>query len=165
MSKNITICFRTSEDLRNELEIIAKEERRSVSSTIETILCKLIEDRREEKRVKEEKRRYPRKTVTVPALVRELGSDDKTVQAGIVLDISLGGLQISIPNDYQYDIREDRETSRISIIFTLPDSKRPLTMQCIPKCVHPTDSETRVGLSFVDTDFASHQALQNYLVH
>lgn len=165
MSKNITICFRTSEDLRNELEIIAKEERRSVSSIIETILHKFIEDRTEDKRVKAEKRRYPRKTLTVPALVRELGSDDQTAQAGIVLDISLGGLQISIPNDYQYDIREDRETSRISIVFTLPDSKRPLTMQCIPKRVHPADSQTIVGLSFIDTDFASQQTLQNYLVH
>jgi hypothetical protein len=165
MNKSVTICFRTSEGLRNELETIAKEERRSISSTIETILYKFTEDRGKEKRLRDEKRRYPRKAVSMPALIRRNGADEKTLQAGIILDVSLGGLQISIPNYYHYDIRKDGETSRISIVFTLPDGKIPLTMHCVPKRVQPSDSETRVGLSFVDTDFASHQALQNYLVH
>jgi hypothetical protein len=165
MIRTITICFRTSEDLRSALERISKEERRSVSSTIENILFKHLADRRDYQRAQEDKRRYPRKMVTVPALVREIGSDDKTLQAGIVLDLSLGGLQISLPDNYRYDVREDKETSRISIIFTLPDSKRPLTMQCVPNRVYPSDSETRIGAYFIDTDFASHQALQNYLVH
>jgi len=145
--------------------MISKEERRSVSSTIENILFNHLADIKDYKRAQEDKRRYPRKCVTVPALVRELGSDDKTLQAGIVLDLSLGGLQISLPDNYQYEIREDSDKSRISIIFTLPDSKRPLTMQCVPNRVYPSDSETRIGASFVDTDFTSHQALQNYLVH
>jgi hypothetical protein len=165
MKKNIMICFRANEDLRSSLEMISKEERRSVSSMIENILYRYLEDRKEYKRVQEDKRRFPRKSLAVPALVRALGSEDTTMQAGIVLDVSLGGLQISLPDNYQYDIREDREASRISIVFTLPDSKRPLTMQCVPKRAHPSDSETKIGASFVDTDFASYQALQNYLLH
>jgi len=40
MSKNFTICFRTSKKLRKALEKIAADERRSISSTIENIIYK-----------------------------------------------------------------------------------------------------------------------------
>jgi hypothetical protein len=165
MSKSIMICFRTTEQLRDAIEVIAKEERRSVSATIEKILYKYLEERKDYKPVKQENRRYPRKMLTAPALIREIGSENISQQVGIVVDISLDGLQISIPDNYQYDIREDRENSRISIVFTLPDCKRPITMECVPKRTYPSESETRIGASIVDTDFASYQALQNYLVH
>jgi hypothetical protein len=165
MSKGIMICFRTSEKLRDAIDVIAKEERRSVSATIEKILYKHLEESTGNKPVPEENRRYPRKTVTAPALIRDLGSENTSQQAGIVVDISLDGLQVSIPDNFQYDIREDRENSRISIVFTLPDCKRPITMECEPKRTYPAGSETRIGASIVDTDFASYQAIQNYLVH
>ena len=165
MNKNITICFRASEDLRSALEMISKAERRSLSSMIENILYAYLESRKEYKQVREDKRRFPRKSLAVPALIRDLGSADTTMQAGVVLDLSLGGLQISLPDNYQYEISEDKEASRISIVFTLPDSKRPLAMQCVPKRVYPYEGATTIGASFIDTDFASQQALQNYLVH
>lgn len=165
MSKSIMICFRTSEELRDAIEVIAKEEKRSVSSMIEKILYKHLEERKDYKPVQQENRRYPRKMLTAPALIRELGSEKTTPQVGIVVDISLDGLQISIPDNYQYEIQEDRETSRISIVFALPDCRRPITMQCVPKRMYPSGSETRIGVSLVDTDFASCQALQNYLVN
>jgi hypothetical protein len=165
MSKSIMICFRTSEELRDAINVIAKEERRSVSATIEKILYKHLEERKVYKPVLQENRRYPRKMITAPALIRELGSENTSTQVGIVVDISLDGLQISIPDTYQYDIQEDKETSRISIVFALPDYKRPITMQCVPKRMYPSGSDTRIGASLVDADFASYQALQNYLVH
>ena len=159
------ICFRTSEELRDAIEVIAKEERRSVSSTIEKILYKHLEERKTYKPIQQEKRRYPRKMITAPALIREFGSENTSPKVGIVVDISLNGLQISVPDTYQYDIQEDRETSQISIVFALPDYARPITMQCLPKRLDPSGSEIRIGESLVDTDFASYQALQNYLVH
>jgi hypothetical protein len=165
MSKSIMICFRTSVELRNAIEVIAKEERRSVSATIEQILYRHLEERKEYKPVQQENRRYPRKMITVPALIRNLGAENTSPHVGIVVDISLDGLQFSIPDNYQYDIQEDKENSRISIVFALPDYKRPITMQCVPKRIYPAGSETRIGASLVDTDFASYQALQNYLVH
>ena len=41
--RDITICFRTSEDLRKELERISTSERRSLSSLIENILYDYME--------------------------------------------------------------------------------------------------------------------------
>jgi hypothetical protein len=165
MSKSIMVCFRTTEELRDAIEAIAKEERRSLSSTIEKILYKHLEERKVYKPAQQENRRYPRKMITAPALIRELGSENGLPQVGIVVDISLDGLQISIPDSYQFDTRESKEASRISIVFALPDYKRPITMHCVPKRMYPSGSETRIGATLVDTDFASYQALQNYLVH
>lgn len=165
MSKSIMICFRTSEELRNAIEVIAKEEKRSVSAMIEKILYKHLEERKDYKPVQHENRRYPRKMLTAPALIRELSSENTSQQVGIVVDISLDGLQISVPDHYNYDIREEREASKISIVFTLPDYKRPITMQCVPKRAYPAGGDTRIGASIIDTDFASYQAIQNYLLH
>lgn len=166
MSKSIMICFRTSEELRDAIEMIAKSEKRSVSATIEQILYKHLEQRNDFKPEQQENRRYPRKMLSAPALISELGSENRAPQVGIVVDISLDGLQISIPDNCQHQLQEDSENSRISIVFTLPDYKRPITMQCVPKRIYPSGSgETRVGASLVDADFASYQALQNYLVH
>ncbi|MCX5813131.1 MAG: PilZ domain-containing protein [Proteobacteria bacterium] len=168
MGKNITICFRTSEDLRNELKKISKEERRTLSSTIETIIYQYLQNGKKDQNMNEEKRRYPRKQVSLPALVSKPGSNDHTIQAGIVLDLSLNGIQVSIPNNYKYSIQENAEngdTPKISIIFTLPDSKKLLTMQCTPRHVYNSKDETNIGANFVDTDFAGCQTLQSYLIN
>lgn len=165
MNKSIMICFRTSEELRDAIDAIAKKEKRSVSATIEMILYKHLEERKDYKPAQQENRRYPRKTLTAPALIRKFGSDNTSPQVGIIVDISLDGLQISIPDNSQHEIQEDREAARISIVFALPDYKRPISMQCVPKRMYPSGSETRIGASLVDTDFASYQALQNYLVN
>jgi hypothetical protein len=164
-NKNVTICFRTTDDLRGALEKISAEQRRSVSSTIEMILYDHVAQREDMRQTQSEKRRYPRKPVAVPALVTDADAQQKQVHAGIVLDISLGGLKISIPDTYQFEVEEDKENARISIVFTLPDSKRPLAVKCVPEHVYRTDGDTMIGASFADTDFASYQALQNYLIN
>ena len=38
MKRNITICFRTDTEIRNSLRKLAEDERRSLSSVIETII-------------------------------------------------------------------------------------------------------------------------------
>ena len=161
MAKAITICFRTSEHLRNALENISVEDRRSLSSTIENILYTYIEEKKGLKLVQEENRRYPRKSVSVPALL----SFNNETSAGIVLDISLGGLQISIPSGYQLEIKEDEENSRISVVFTLPEIKKPLSVQCVPEHIVHSNGETTMGVSFADTGFVNYQTIQDYLIN
>jgi hypothetical protein len=165
MTKNVLICFRASSNLRNSLEKIAQEHRRSVSSTIENILYRFLEEKKGAVKPEEERRRYPRKKVTAPVLISQQGHGFEIPQAGILLDISLGGLQISISNTYQLEVTEDKEHARISIAFTLPTVKQALTIQCVPKHMYHSDGEITVGASFINTDFASYQTLQNYLIN
>jgi hypothetical protein len=153
--RDTVICFRTSEDLRNALEKLSETDRRSLSSVIEHILYDYVE-RKEPEGGSEERRRHPRKKISAPALVTDL---DGVVHAGMVNDISLGGLHISVPNNFQQEMRED---SRISVVFTLPQSEKPLTMQCAPRYIR-SNGQIGIGASLVDTDFHSYRTLQNYL--
>ncbi len=153
--RDTVICFRTSDDLRKALEKVSELERRSLSSVIENVLYDYVK-LREPKGVDEEKRRYPRKKVSAPALVTDL---DGVVHAGMVNNVSLGGLHISVPDNFHVELRED---STISVVFTLPQSEKPLTMQCVPRYVH-ANGQINIGASLVDTDFHSYQTLQNYI--
>jgi hypothetical protein len=115
-------------------------------------------------KIEEEKRHYPRKKVSFSALVSISDSDDKaSLQTGLVSDISLGGVQISIPGAYNFEIGEDKKRSNISITFTLPNSEVPVTIECLPKYVLRSNNETYIGASLVDTDIESHKTLQQYL--
>jgi len=118
------------------------------------------------KKVDEEKRHYPRKRVSFSALVSTSNSDDKaSLQTGLVIDISLGGVQVSIPGAHKFETGKDRKTGNISITFTLPNSEVPVTIECLPKYVLRSNRETHIGASLVDTDIDSYKTLQTYLVN
>jgi CheY-like chemotaxis protein len=118
------------------------------------------------KKVDGEKRQHPRKNVSFPALISGCGSEDKTLlQNGLVIDISQEGLQILIASTYECKKEGDGEASRMTITFALPGSKKPITIECVPRSVIRSDQETRIGASFVDTDIETYHAIQNYLMN
>jgi hypothetical protein len=154
--RDTVICFRTTERLRKALESISEIDRRSLSSVIENVLYEFVK-KNIPARAEEEKRRFPRKKVSVPALVM---GPDGVVHAGMVNDISLGGLNLSVPNGFY---KESDGEPKLSLVFALPQGEKPLTVQFTPRHVR-SDSQTNMGLSLVDTDFNSYRTLQNYLV-
>ena len=68
MKKDRLICFRTGKDLYENLSRVAKKERRSLSSTIETILTNDLKNKKESKSVEKEKRQYPRQGIVAAVL-------------------------------------------------------------------------------------------------
>jgi len=157
VTRDTVICFRTSDNLRKALEKFSEADRRSLSSTIENILYAYVEQREPRGVVDGEKRRYPRKRISAPALVT---GPDGTVHAGMVKDISLGGIYVSLPKEFQVELRDDL---RLGVVFTLPESTKVLSIECLPRHV-ATDGQTSIGASFVDTDFQSYRALQDNLM-
>ena len=103
-----------------------------------------------------EKRRHPRITISAPALV---SSSDGAVYAGVVNNISLGGINLSVPNSFPHEMRPN---SRISIVFTLRMSEKPFTLQCNPRYVR-SNGRKNIGASLIGTDFDSYRVLQEYL--
>jgi c-di-GMP-binding flagellar brake protein YcgR len=125
---------------------------------------KLYPEFSQNKKMAGEKRRHPRKTVSLPALVSGCGSEDKALlQTASVVDISLGGLQILIPSAYEFKTQEHGKDARMTITFTLPEGKKPLSIECVPRRVFRSDRETKIGASLVDTDVEIYQTLQDYL--
>jgi len=163
MKKPITICFRTSEELRGALERAAGEGRRSLSSMIELVLTEYLKRNRDfSDRGQVERRRYPRKQVTLPAYV-EVSKGTVTQHGAVILDLSLGGMRLSVPKECVSKIYEKGEKSHFETSFTLPSENKPVRLVCKPERVVPSNGNVYVGASFVDADFTAYQRLQQYL--
>jgi hypothetical protein len=162
MKKEVTICFRTSEELRGALEKAAREDRRSLSSAIELILTDYLEKNHEFPHQKE-RRRFVRKQVSIPAHVKSIDVDKKEHEA-VILDISLSGLRVSLSKESMPEIYEGAETSEFETLFVLPEEEKSIRIVCRPQRVVPVNGNIHVGASFVDSDFTNYQQLQQYLV-
>jgi hypothetical protein len=76
---------------------MAAEGRQTISAVIETILYNYIKDKKVLPSNEQERRGYERKQVSLPAFVMEANSETKIFHAAKVMDISLGGIRLSIP--------------------------------------------------------------------
>jgi hypothetical protein len=164
MRKDSLICFRLSKNLHESLITVAQEDRRSLSSAIEIILTNYLKERKALKGIKKEKRRYPRKAVSVPTFINHLGSGERKLHAGSITDISLNGVRISIPQDVSCDIFTEPGKCKFEIIFTLPNGNRPIQIICESCRVVDSKELIQVGASFIDADFNSYKTLQTYLM-
>ncbi len=164
MKKEITICFRTNEGLRSALEVVAREDRRSLSSAIELILTDYLKKNRDfPDREQEDRRRYHRKHVTIPAYVKTCDTDISQ-HGAVILDMSLGGMCLSVPKECVSQIYDAGEKSQFEASFVLPETNKPVRVTCKPERVVPSNGNVYVGASFVDADFSNYQHLQQYLM-
>jgi hypothetical protein len=163
MKKEVTICFRTNEELRGALEVVAREDRRSLSSAIELILTDYLKKNQDFPEREQERRRYQRKRVTIPAYVKT--RDARASQHGaVILDMSLGGMCLSVPKECVKQINEAGENSEFEASFALPDSNKSIAFVCKPERTVPSNGNVYVGASFRDAEFANYQHLQQYLM-
>jgi hypothetical protein len=161
--RNVMICFRTTEDLRNAMGRYAAEDRRTLSSMIESVISEHLE-KHGYKTIAQEKRRRLRKPVNIPAFVSEAGSETKLRQSGVIVDISLNGLRISIPKQAVDKINFDNSATTLDVTFALPEAAQPLNIRCKPIRLVDDRESVHIGAAFVDSDFKSYQILQQYLI-
>ncbi len=162
MQKDSLICFRASKDLHEALSQAAKEDSRSLSSTIVNALTNYLKEEKAFRGAKKEKRQYPRKALTVPAVINQ--SDVGQMGVGSITEISLGGVRLLIPKDFNGTLQINAQGSRFEIVFNLPSENRPIKLSCeLSRAVDSQDS-THIGACFVDADFQSYKALQSYLM-
>jgi hypothetical protein len=164
MRKDSLVCFRLSKNLHESLIMVAQEERRSLSSAIEIILTNYLKERKVLKGIKKEKRQYPRKSVSVPTFINQIGPEGKKLHAGSITDISLNGVRILIPQDVSCEIFTEPDKCKFEIIFTLPNGNRPIHLTCESRRVIDSKELIHVGASFIDADFNSYKTLQTYLM-
>ena len=162
MKKDSLICFRASKDLHESLARVAQEDQRSLSSTIEIALVSYLKERKAFLGVEKEKRQYPRKVLSIPAMINK--QDPGQIEAGAITEISLCGLRVLIPKDFKHEIAIDSHGSRFEIVFTLPAEAMPIKLTCESKRVVESPDSINIGASFVDANFQSYQALQTYLM-
>ncbi len=163
MKKDSIICFRVSKELHKSLIKIAHKEKRSLSSIIEIVLTGYTKDHQSFKDIKKERRQFPRKSILAPALIKKYGPGETKLDTGSITDISLTGLQITIPRDTS-SLIIDAQTSKFEIIFTLPNKNRPIYLTCELRRIVDAEDSINVGASYIDANFQSYKALQTYLM-
>jgi predicted DNA-binding protein len=164
MRKDITICFRTIQEIRTALEAVSHKTKRSISLVIEDIISSYLKDNEALQGTEKEKRRFLRKGVNIPVVVRDQDAETSQLQAGTIMDISLGGVRISLSNDYAYEISIGGQDDQFEAIFTVPTEKRPISIKCRLHRVITNTDDKQLGASFVDSDFSSYKTLQSYLI-
>jgi hypothetical protein len=165
MKKSLTICFRTSSEIRNYLESIAGQQRLSLSHVIESIIYQhLKQSGQAAKPAEPDRRKYERKQVMLPAFIGRTPSQAQEFETGSVLDISLGGIRFAVPGKTASKIQLAEASAEYSVIFTLPDQRQPITVRCHLQSVLDAEEEVQIGATFVDVDFHSCQNLQKYLI-
>jgi len=162
LKKDGHISFRASKDLHESLARVAREDRRSLSSTIEIALINYLKERKAFQGVEKEKRQYPRKALSVPAVINQQESGQTGI--GAITDISLGGVRVLIPKDFKHQILLDSQDSRFEIIFNLPTENNPIWLSCESNRAVDAEDSIHIGAFFVDADFKCHKALQTYLM-
>jgi hypothetical protein len=163
MSRDVTLSFRTDQKLCRSLETIALEDSRPISSTIEQILKQYVEGK-EESAKKAEKRRCERKEVNIPAMFRSAHTQYPRLTGGLILDLSLGGLCVSLPDESAASNGESEKETRFAATFVVPEIGRTVTMFCERRWSMPLRGKVHVGASFVDGDFSEYQSLQRFLM-
>jgi hypothetical protein len=162
MKKDSLICFRASKDLHGSLMHVAKEDRRSLSSTIEMALTDYLKERKAFRGFEKEKRHYPRKSLSVPAVINQ--QEQRQMGIGAITDVSLGGVNVMIPKDFKNQILIDSPGSRFELAFNLPAENRPIRLTCESARVIDDNDSIHVGAFFVDADFKGYKALQAFLM-
>ncbi len=164
MKEDSLICFRVSRDLQESLVTISLEERRSLTSIIETVLIAYLQMRKMIKETNIERRSHRRKTVLAPALIKQYSPGGTKLDTAVITDISLGGIHITIPKDAKHEISVAPQESRFEVVFTLPNDNKPIYMTCEPRRFVDSRENIRVGASFTDDISQSYKTLQTYLM-
>jgi hypothetical protein len=162
LKKDGHISFRASKELHESLARVAREDRRSLSSTIEIVLTNYLKGRKAFQGVEKERRQYPRKVLSVPAVINQQESGQTGI--GAITEISLGGVRVLIPKDFKHQILIDSRGSRFEIVFSLPAENKPIRLSCESARVVDAEDSIQVGAFFVDADFKSYKTLQTYLM-
>ncbi len=162
MKKDGHISFRASKEMHESLARVAKEDRRSLSSTIEIALTNYLKERKAFKDIDKEKRQYPRRPLSIPAVISQQESGQTGI--GAITEISLGGVRLLIPNDYRQRMLLDPQGSRFEIVFNLPAENKPIRLSCESNRVTDGEDGLQVGACFIDADFKGYKILQTYLM-
>jgi hypothetical protein len=162
LKKDGHISFRASKELHESLARVAREDRRSLSSTIEIVLTNYLKGRKAFQGVEKERRQYPRKVLSVPAVINQQESGQTGI--GAITEISLGGVRLLIPKDFKHQILIDSRGARFEIVFNLPAENKPIRFSCESARVVDGEDGVQVGAFFVAADFKSYKTLQTYLM-
>ncbi len=164
MANDITVCFQTNPEMVAALEKIAREGGQSIATVVESIVQYYLRDNRECRGLHQSRRCLERKKVRIPAFIGDPQWQRKNFERCHILDISFGGVQVSVPKETKIGFEKDGGGREMRIVFTLEDCPWPVHLKCHLKRAQEAEDEVRMGATLVDPDFHTFTTLQRYII-
>jgi hypothetical protein len=166
MKKDAVYSMRMSSRVRDALKKAAQKERRTVASLLDKIITDYLaqEGFLRGPEFDSERRRFPRKKITVPAKTYlRIGSKDDPFP-GVVLDISMGGVLVTYPKGSEIKFASTGELPHFEICLELPRLEEELCFDCNARHMRDTGDEIQVGAAFRNPKGQDLQRLNTYLM-
>lgn len=162
MKKDREICFQTTAEIQEKLENIAESKGRSLDSLLEYIVQGYLSKSSSEAN---DKRQFPRLEASIPVVVQiQFDSNETHYRTGEIIDISMGGVRISLPKHEMINYEMVLNSTNVEILFKLPESQHTITFKCAPKRMQDEQDSLQMGATFVESDLFSQQALHKYML-
>lgn len=159
------ICFQTSARNYEILRETAEEQGLDLESLTEKIVSDYIDKLHPEIKNKEERREFLRNRADFPVVVQiHFDQRETHYRTGTILDISMGGVRISLPKHERLDVDLVQNVSGMEILFRMPEENHTVSFKCEPRRVQAKDQEVHLGAIFTETDLRSQQVLHKYVM-
>lgn len=155
--------FISDVEIRRAVEKIAREDNRSVSSVIESIVRNHLKENKTLKYADEKRRRFERKSTGFSCFIGGADTQARDLITATVLDISHGGVRVSIPKGEDIDLNSIFGETFI-VIFTLPNCNWPIRLECKSQRVFDHEDDVHIGAVIVNPDCSVCLALQQCMV-
>ncbi len=164
MEKDVAFSMRMNRRIRAALKRAAKKDRRTVSSLVDKVLTDYLMEEGfiKEREIGIERRRFPRKKITLPAKTSfKAGSKEEV--SSVVLDISMGGALVSYPKGSQIKFMSEGGLPQFGLRLDLPKEEERLWFDCEARHMRDTGTEIEVGAVFSKSNGgAARQKLSSY---
>lgn len=154
MKKDAVYCMRMNRRVRETLSRIAKKNHRSVASLLYKIVADYLtkEGYLEGLEFDTERRRFPRKKITLPVKTFMKAGSEEKVFPGAALDISMGGALVTYPKGSEMTFTYIGEHPLFELCFEQPQANGDLRFSCEARHMRNTESEIQIGAAFNDPD-------------
>ncbi len=166
MEKDVAFNMRMSRKIRAALKKAAKKDRRTLSSMVDKILTDYLMKERfiRESEFGPERRKFPRKKITLPAKTSFKTESKEEVFPSVVLDISMGGALVSYPKGSKIKFMSEGKLPQFGLRLDLPEEEERLWFCCEARHMRDTGTEIEVGAAFGKSNGEAKQKLSSFLV-
>jgi ribosomal protein S8 len=166
VEKDAVYSMRMNSKVREALRRAAKKERRTVASLLDKVITDFLQKEGFVKgpELGGERRRFPRKKITLPATTIVRSGAKAAIYPGVILDISRGGVLVTYAKGSEINFTSKGELPHFRVCFHVPQSRKQLCFDCVARHMRDTGEEIQVGAHFSDPSEKTVYKLAPYLM-
>ncbi len=166
MKKDVIYSMRMNIKVREALKEAAKQDRRSVASLLDKIIIDYLstEGFLTEAELDDERRRFPRKKVNMPAKTFVKKGPERESFPGAVLDLSMGGALVAYSKGSEMTFTSMGGLPQFELCLEDKQAGDEIHFNCETRRMHDTGKEIQVGAAFSDPKGEYLQKLSGYLM-